>query len=65
MDFIWAVARPNGSNEDMQLVICMDGDQLLFSYFDYRCECCAMMKFEREECHAVSEQGKLEMIMLG
>jgi hypothetical protein len=57
IDFIWAVAKPNGSNEDVQQVIFLDGDQLLLSYFDYRCECCAMMKFDREECHAVSEQG--------
>jgi len=64
MDFIWAVAKPNISNE-VQQVIFLDCDQLLLSYFDYRCECCAMMKFEREECHAVSEQSKLEMIILG
>ena len=28
MDFIWAVVRPNGNNEDVQQVIILNGDQL-------------------------------------
>ena len=54
MDFIWAVARPNGSNQDVQQVIFLNADQLSLSYIGYRCECCALMSFGRAECHAVA-----------
>ena len=38
-DSIWAVVRPNGSNEDVQQVIFLGwGDQLMLSYIGYRSE---------------------------
>jgi hypothetical protein len=64
IDFIWAVARPNGSNQDVQQVIFLDADRLSLSFIGYRCECCALMSFGRAECHAVAVEYALDHVRL-
>jgi hypothetical protein len=54
IEFIWAVARPYESNQDVQQAIFLDADRLSLSYIGYRCECCALMSFGSAECHAVA-----------
>ena len=35
MELSWAVAKPNGSNQDVLQVIFLDADQLSLSYIGY------------------------------